>query len=99
MYILDALWRGEITPNERYTKPDSQYCCLAAKAHEAYVKFRSELTEAGKQYYDEFEKIQNEMNSLSEEEVFIEAFRMGARMILDVIGDYEPRYQQKTAGK
>ena len=37
------------------------------------------------------------LHSLSEEEVFIEAFRMGARMILDVIGDYEPRYQQKTA--
>ena len=95
MYILDALWRGEITPNERYAKPDRDYRRLAARAHEAYVKIRNELTEEGKQYFDELEQIQNEMNSISEEEVFIDAFRLGARMILDIIGDD----QQKTAGK
>ena len=95
MYILQALWRGEITPNERYAKPDSDYRRLAARAHEAYVKIRNELTEEGKQYFDELEQIQNEMNSISEEEVFIDAFRLGARMILDIIEDN----QQKTAGK
>ena len=87
MYILDALWRGEITPNERYIKPDSNYRCLANQAKEVYDKFQRELSAEGRNLFDEFQRIQNEMHSISEEEVFIEAFRMGARMILDIIGE------------
>ena len=99
MYILDALWRGKIMPNERIIKPDSDYRRLAAKVTEECEKFRSELSPEGKKHFNEFEMLQNELNSISEEEVFIEAFRMGARMILDIIGDYEPCYQQETAGE
>ena len=94
MYILNALWRGEIAPMERYAKPDSQYRCLAAKAHEAYTKIYSELSEEGKLQFDELEKIRNEMGSISEEEVFVEAFRLGAQMILDIVGT-----EQKPAGE
>ena len=85
MYILDALWRGEITPSERYIQMSSHYRCLAGKAHTVYEKIYNELSEEGKQYFDELEKIQSEMDSLNDEEVFITAFRMGAQMILDII--------------
>ena len=94
MYILDALWRGEVTPMERYFKPDSHYRCLAGRAHEVYMKVYNELSEEGKQHYDELEKIRSEMESINEEEVFIEAFRMGAQIILDIVGT-----GQKTAGE
>ena len=99
MYILDALWRGKILPNERTIKPDSDYRRLADKLTEECEKFRVELSQEGKMHFNEYEMLQNEMNCISEEEIFIEAFRMGARMILDIIGDYQPRYQQKTAGE
>ena len=94
MYILNALWRGEISPMERYAKPDSHYRCLAAKAHEAYTKIYSELSEEGKLRFNELEEIRNEMGSISEEKVFIEAFRLGAQMILDIVGT-----EQKPAGE
>ena len=94
MYILNDLWHGEITPSERYTKPDSNYRCLAARMRKESELFRQELSEEGKAHFDEFEKIMNEMRSIKDEELFIEAFRMGARMILDIVSEY----QQDTAG-
>ena len=95
MYILNALWRGEITPNERYIKPDSKHRCLADKITAECEKFRSELSPEGNTHFLEYEMLRNELASLSEEEVFVEAFRMGARMILDIIGENT----QKTAGE
>ena len=94
MYILNDLWRGEVTPNEHYIKPDSNYRCLAARLRKESELFRQELSEEGRAHFDEFEKIMNEMRSIKDEELFIEAFRMGARMILDIVSEY----QQDTAG-
>ena len=98
MYLLNALWRGEIAPNEYYTKPDSNYRCLAARLRKESELFRQELSEEGKAHFDEFEKIMNEMRSIKDEELFIEAFCMGARMILDIISERQDQTQQDTAG-
>ena len=85
MYILDALWRGEIIPWERCIKSSSHYRSLAGQADTVYKKIWNELSDEGKQHFEELQKIQSEMDALNDEEVFIAAFRMGAQMILDVL--------------
>ena len=85
MYILHDLWRGEIAPYERTTKPDSQMRCLAARGRKESELFQCELSEDGKAHFDEFELIMNEIQTIKDEELFIEAFRMGARMMLDIV--------------
>ena len=38
------------------------------------------------------DSLRAEMNYLHEEDIFIYGFRMGARMILDVVGDYKGQF-------
>jgi hypothetical protein len=40
------------------------------------------------------ERLKHDMNMLSEEDIFIYGFRMGARMILDVVGDHKGQFYE-----
>ena len=58
-----------------------------------------ELTPEGKKYWDAVANYQSDMTMLAEEDIFIYGFRMGARMILDVIDDYKGQfYEVSEAG-
>ena len=54
----------------------------------------TELTEEGKAHFDAYRDAQIELSVVAEKEVFIEAFRLGARMMLDVVGDYKGQFQE-----
>lgn len=57
-------------------------------------KMEKELTPEGKKYWREVANFQSDMNVLAEEDIFIYGFRMGARMILDIIGDYKGQFYE-----
>ena len=48
MYVLDELWRGEITPSERGYRKDSPYAALVRQANETADIFYKELSPVGK---------------------------------------------------
>ena len=100
MYVLDELWRGEITPSERGYRKDSPYAALVRQANETADIFYKELSPVGKKAYDEHSTQESKLADISECDSFIRGFRLGARMILDVVGDYDsPMVQVNEMGR
>ena len=94
MYLLEQLWRGNLAPSERYIRSDSEYKKATQAFCDATEKMEKELSPEGKKYWREVADRQSDMTMLAEEDIFIYGFRMGARMILDIIGDYKGQFYE-----
>ena len=85
MQILEDLYLGDIRPNERSFKRNSQY----AKALEEVVKVGDTLTESlneeQKNLFEGFMDAQREVTVLTDCETFCVAFKLGAKIMLDVL--------------
>ena len=88
MFVLESLWRDGLTPNEKYTRKGSEYHRLLEELCDEEDKITAELSEDGKKSFTAYREAQSKLSAISEQEVFIEAVRLGARLILDIIGDY-----------
>ena len=89
MYVLEDLWKGKITPSERGYRKDSPYAELVRQANETADIFYKELSPVGKKAYDAHSTQESKLADISECDSFIRGFRLGAGMILDVVGSYD----------
>ena len=94
MYVLEKLWRRGLSPNERYCYENSEYKRLLHDLCESSKIVSAELSPEGKKAFEEHEKIQLSLIAISEEDVFVNAFQLGARMMLDVIGNYKGQFHE-----
>ena len=87
MQILEDLYLGDIRPNERFFKRNSQ----SAKALDEVVKVGDALTdslnEEEKKLFEAFMDAQREVTILTDCETFCFAFKLGAKIMLDVLTD------------
>ena len=87
MLILEDLYLCDIRPSERSFKRNSQY----AKALDDLVKagdaLTDTLTEKQKEMFEDYITAQREVNVLTDCETFIYAFRLSAKIIIDVLMD------------
>ena len=89
MYVLEDLWKGKITPSERGYRKDSPYAELVRQANETADIFYKELSPVGKKAYDAHSTQESKLADISECDSFIRGFRLGAGMVLDVVGSYD----------
>lgn len=89
MYILEELWRGEISPNEKFMGENGTYRKQLKQLSEVRKKLSSALDDDGQAYLKEYEQIQVDLASIENREMFIEAFRLGAKIILDVVSEHQ----------
>lgn len=86
MSILEELYHGNIVPNQRLIHKDSrtdELTKLIIRRDEQLLKSMSpEQTEL----FEKFKACHSELTEISECEIFIEAFVLGTRMIMEVIG-------------
>ncbi len=91
MLILEDLYLGDIRPSERSFKCNSQY----AKALDDLVKagdaLTDTLTEKQKEMFKDYITAQREANVLTDCETFIYAFRLAAKIMIDVLTDGQMR--------
>ena len=91
MQILEDLYLGDIRPNERFFKRNSQY----AKALDEVVKVGDALTakldEDEKKLFEDFMDAQREVTVLTDCETFCYAFKLGAKIMLDVLTEMQMR--------
>ena len=97
MYVLEKLWREGLTPDEKYTRKGSEYHKILLRLSEEADRVCEELTDKGKAHFEALQDAQGELSSVAEREVFIEAFRLGARLMLDVVNEYRGCFY--TAGE
>ena len=92
MYVLDKLWRGKLSPSEQCVNADSEYSRLRHRATQLSKRLLSTMSEKGKQIFQEYQDLREQMCSISEEDMFVNGFRIGVGMILDATGTYESQF-------
>ena len=94
MSILEGLWRGEITPNERAIKPDSEYYKLTREASAEEKRLLEYLDTGGREVYESLCHMRSDLAGMSETDTFIQGFRLGARIMLEVLWEYDSQLPQ-----
>jgi len=87
MQVLEDLYMGDIHPSERSFKKCSQYAKALNDAMKAGDALIGALTEKQKEQFEAFMTAQREVNVLTDCETFCYAFRLGAKIMMDVLID------------
>lgn len=87
MLILEDLYLGDIRPSERSFKRNSQYAKALDDVVRAGDALTDTLTEKQKEMFEEYMTAQREVNVLTDCETFCFAFKLGAKIMLDVLTD------------
>ena len=91
MQILEDLYLGGIRPTERFFQRNSQYAQALNEIVKAEEALNSSLNEEQRKQYEAFIDAQRELSALTDAETFIYAFRLGAKIIMDVLTDGQMR--------
>lgn len=94
MMILEELWKGNIAPIERAVLKNSEYQKISHEAIEIMNEFNKELSAKGLAAFDEYCDKKMQLTSISEQDAFIKGVRLGAQLILDILGEYPSQLPQ-----
>ena len=92
MFVLQELWRGNITPSERFVRSGSEYKKIAGKLSDEMDRLMEAISPEARKQLENIGNLRADMTVLANEDVFIYAFRMGARLMLDVLGEYKGQF-------
>ena len=99
MYVLEKLWRGEISPAERCIRRGSKYQQASVAFCEEMDAMLNELPSDVRKRLEELSDLKSDINLMENEDFFIYGFRLGAGMVLDVIGDHKGAFREIAEGK
>lgn len=85
MQILEDLYLGDIRPNERSFKRNSQYAKVLDDLVKAGDTLTDTLTGKQKEIFEDYMTAQREVNVLTDCETFCMAFKLGAKIMLDIL--------------
>ena len=83
--VINELWHGNIVPQEdsRNNSPEMKELMeYMARHHDDLLKT---MTDEQREIFEKFDDCWSEYASLAEEAIFVYAFRLGARMMLNVM--------------
>ena len=89
MYLLQNLWDGNVRPGERAVRAGSKYEALQKGMTHDLEQLNEKLTPEGKLLFKEYCGKALDAEDVSNEEAFICGVQIGARFILDVLGEYQ----------
>ena len=92
MYVLDKLWQGKLSPNEQCIQHGSEYSEIRHKAVQLSNQIISSLSDDGKRIFQEYQDLRERMCYISEEDCFVNGFRIGVGLLLDAIGSYDSQF-------
>lgn len=92
MFVLQELWRGNITPSERFVRSGSEYKKIAGKLSDEMDRLMEAISPEARKQLENIGNLRADMTVLANEDIFIYAFRMGARLMLDVLGEYKGQF-------
>ena len=93
MYVLEDLWRECYAPEVKHSRSGSEYHRLTQGLAERRAELLPLLSAEAQSTLERFERTKDTLSAISEEDTFIEGFRMGARVILDVLNEYHCQFE------
>ena len=92
MYVLDKLWQGKLSPSEQCINADSEYSEIRHKATQLSSQLVSRLPDEEKRIFQEYQELRERMCYISEEDMFVNGFRIGVGLLLDAVGTYDSQF-------
>ena len=93
MYVLEDLWRECYAPEVKKSRRGSEYHRLTQGLAERRAELLPLLSAEAQSTLERFERTKDTLSAISEEDTFIEGFRMGARLMLDVLGAHQRQFE------
>ena len=85
MSIIEDLWYGNISPCERDIKRSSDYADALERIVQYEKELHARLNDEEKEILEKFVNCTNEMCCISEREMFVQGFMLGAKLIIEVM--------------
>ena len=83
--ILEELWYGNIYPSDGCRKITKETKELMKHIAEYHDHLYTTLNEKQKETMEKFDDYYAELTEINEREIFVYAFRLGAKMMMEVI--------------
>lgn len=83
--ILEELWYGNIFPSENTHKLSCEEKDLMKYIADHHDSLQATLTNEQKELLKKFDDCYSELASITEKEIFVYAFRLGARIAIEVM--------------
>ena len=93
MRILEELWYGNVTPGEREVEKGDRMWNLGRLILQNEEELEPLLSEKAKEVLEKLRDNQTELNGINECEIFVCGFRLGARIMLEVL-DGSDRWEE-----
>ena len=87
MSILEELWYGNIEPAEYDISPDKKYKDMLQLISRNEDKLLATMTDAQKELFSLYADSVREFQDMAECLLFQNSFRLGARMMLDIMDE------------
>ncbi len=85
MLVLEDLYIGNVRPGERMFKRNSQYAKALDETVKAGDALTASLSEKQKEFFEEYMTAQREVNILTDCETFCYGFKVGAKIMMDIL--------------
>lgn len=87
MNILEEFWYGNLDPAEYYASPSQEYKELLQLISRNEDKLLATMTDAQKELFSRYTDCVREYQTMAEYLLFRNSFRLGAKMMLEVMED------------
>ena len=89
MSFLKSLWNGKLLPQQKNYGSNEKFERIREQMQNEYALFVDELSEGAKLHFESYEYLSMQIQSICDEENFAEGFRLGAKMMLDIMEEKE----------
>ena len=83
--IIEDLWYGNISPSTEYREEKKKTKELRGYIADHHDKLQATLTEKQREILEKFDDCYAELTDINEREIFVYAFRLGARIAIEVM--------------
>ncbi len=83
--IIEDLWYGNVSPCTEYREEKKETKELMGYIADHHDSLRTTLTDKQKEILEKFDDCYAELTDINEREIFVYAFRLGARIAIEVM--------------
>lgn len=87
MNTLEDLYYGNLFPHEKCAKLNDEVKELLKLLNRNEEKLTATLSEEQKDTFEKYKDCNREISEINEREIFLNGFRLGARLIIDVVNN------------
>lgn len=87
MLETQKIWSEGLNPSDRTIQKDSEYSRVLSRLCDVEEELQAALNQEGREKLAEYSSLHTDLTDLSNAEIFLEAFRLGARIMHDMIWD------------